>query len=503
MTIDPRPTGHPRGLLVLATGVVSALVIVFLLTGSPERVEQSAGAVHVDAAEPVPGAPEPAPTPTVNLPEDAPTNPTPKVGDGRTVVSLTFDDGTADQLVGAKALDKVGLPATFYVVSAWIDQPGYLSQLDLADLRMAGHEIGAHTTTHHDLAQLPAAEVERQVCNSRQTLDDWGYEPVSFAYPFTSTNATAEAVVKRCGFDTARTLGGLRSPTDCEDCPAAESFSPKDPYMLKAPAQVNASWTLQDLKDRVTEAQRTGGGWVPLTFHDVCEDPGTTSCPASKAIDPGLFEEFVEWLHDYEDDPTNRTSVATVGDTYKAAMGADYPGYRDARARRDAPVAPMGTNGVRNPSLEGTDAAVGHPTCFEQGGWGTNQATWSEAPGRKGGTAQKLRVTGHASGDAKLMPTMDLGTCAPSATPGRRYTLGSWYTSTGVTQFALHYRNRQGQWTYWTSSPWFSKQKEWTHATWTTPPLPSDATAISFGLALIDDGTLITDDYSMVDPGDS
>lgn len=503
MTIDTPSPGHPRGLLVLAMGVVSALVLVFLLTGSPDRVEPSAGAAHEDAAEPLPGAPEPAPTPTVDLPEDAPTNPAPKVGDGRTVVSLTFDDGTADQLVGAKALDKAGLPATFYVVTAWVDQPGYLSQLDLADLRMEGHEIGAHTTTHQDLAQLPAAEVERQVCNSRQTLDEWGYDPVSFAYPFTSTNATSEAVVERCGFDTGRTLGGLRSATGCSGCPIAESFSPKDPYMLKAPAQVNGSWTLQDLKDQVTDARAVGGGWVPLTFHDVCEDPGTKRCPASKSIDPELFEEFVEWLAEYEKVPENRTEVATVGDTYRAAKGEDYAGYTAAKARRDAPVAPKGTNGVRNPSLEGTDAAVGHPTCFEQGGWGTNEATWSAAPGRRAGTAQKLRVRGHSSGDAKLMPRMDLGTCAPSATPGRRYELGAWYTSSAVTQFALHYRNRQGQWRYWTASPWFEPQEDWTHATWTTPPLPADATAISFGLALIEDGTLTTDDYSMVDPGDS
>lgn len=293
------------------------------------------------------------------------------------------------------------------------------------------------------------------------------------------------------------------SPASCAGCPTAETFPPEAPFTLKAPDQVDATWTLQDLKNRVTNARENGGGWVPLTFHNVCATPGTAGCPAGKAIEPDLFEEFTRWLHEYEQAPENRTDVATVGDTHKAALGDDYPGQAPVRADKDAPVAPVGTNGVRNPSLEVTDAAVGHPTCFEQAGWGTHEATWSAAEGRTGGTAQKVRLRGHTSGDAKLMPTMDLGTCAPSAAPGRRYELGSWYTSTGVTQFALHYRNRQGTWKYWTASPWFEKQDEWAHATWTTPPLPSDATAISFGLALIDDGTLVTDDYTMIDPGGS
>lgn len=54
---------------------------------------------------------------------------------------------------------------------------------------------------------------------------------------------------------------------------------------------------------------------------------------------------------------------------------------------------------------------------------------------------------------------------------------------------------------YWTSSPWFATATAWTQATFTTPPVPANAVGMTFGLGLIANGTLTTDDYSLVDPG--
>ncbi len=92
---------------------------------------------------------------------------------------------------------------------------------------------------------------------------------------------------------------------------------------------------------------------------------------------------------------------------------------------------------------------------------------------------------------------MDLGDTAPPARPGTTYALGAWYRSTARTQFALYYRTQAGQWTYWASSPYFQPSAEWKQAQWVTAPAPDDATALSFGLALPSNGTLITDDYSL------
>lgn len=494
MSLAPAPEVRPRALLSLAAGVAVALALVFALT--------SPGDAPTGAAPPAGGGAAAAPTPPT-LPDDPPERPAPDVGDGRTIVSFTFDDGKATQVEGARILDAAGMPATFYVVSSWIGRPGYLSHEELIGLRMSGHEIGGHTATHEDLATLPAGEAARQVCTGRQALEDWGYRPVSFSYPFTSSTPAVEEMVRECGYDTGRRLGGTRSPTSCDDCEAAETLPPADPFALAAPDQVDASWTLEDLQARVTEARESGGGWVALTFHDVCDDPGATGCPESTSVRPELLEEFVRWLEEYQEVPGHRTSVATVGDTYRAAVREDRAGYTPARTAPAPSVAPKGTNGVRNPSLETPAATSGEPDCFERGGWGENRASWSTAPGRTGSVAQQLAVTDHTSGDAKLMPRMDLGACSPAVRPGQRYDLGAWYRSTGPTEIAVHYRTREGSWRYWTSGPSAGPRSAWTKATWRTPPLPRDATGLSFGLALTGDGTLVTDDYSVVDAGGS
>jgi hypothetical protein len=84
--------------------------------------------------------------------------------------------------------------------------------------------------------------------------------------------------------------------------------------------------------------------------------------------------------------------------------------------------------------------------------------------------------------------------------PGDTYNLSVKYESTAVSQFALYYRTTFGSWVYWTSSPWFAAASTWAQATFTTPAVPAGANGVSFGLALIANGTLTTDDYSFVLP---
>jgi hypothetical protein len=68
-----------------------------------------------------------------------------------------------------------------------------------------------------------------------------------------------------------------------------------------------------------------------------------------------------------------------------------------------------------------------------------------------------------------------------------------------TTQFSVYLRNQEGAWEYWRSSSWFQPSEEWAPATWFLPTIPEEATGISFGLAIFDDGTLTTDDYRLYD----
>src|SRR6266508_6665067 len=64
-----------------------------------------------------------------------------------TVVTIGFDDGTADQLGALPILQAHGMTATFFVNSGSIADPDHehLSWADLHSLFDAGNEIAGHT----------------------------------------------------------------------------------------------------------------------------------------------------------------------------------------------------------------------------------------------------------------------------------------------------------------------------------------------------------------------
>ncbi|MET1038707.1 MAG: polysaccharide deacetylase family protein, partial [Aeromicrobium sp.] len=397
-----------------------------------------------------------------------------------TVISFTFDDGYADQLPAAASLAAQGMKGTFYVNTGTIGREGIMTRAQLDSLKAAGHEVGGHTVNHTSLPSLPAAEAKRQICLDRNNLHDWGFAPRSFAYPFAEMNASVAALVRDCGYNSARNLGDLKSRFGGIDGLYAETTPPPNAYETRALDQVESTWTLQDLKDSVTNAEDNGGGWVQLTFHNVC----TTTCPAL-AVKQSVFDEFVVWLKARQ----ANTVVKTVGDVIGGPVKAKV-------AVADPPP-PSDASGLTNPSFE-TVNPDGAPVCWMKGGFGSNTALFDTVtPGHTGERAGRLTVTNYADGDAKLLPALDLGTCAPGAGPGKAYNLSAWYKSTANTQFDVYIRDASGTWIYWDSSPYFGPQSGWTNATWTTGVVPDGYTGISFGLNLFSNGELVVDDYGI------
>jgi peptidoglycan/xylan/chitin deacetylase (PgdA/CDA1 family) len=419
---------------------------------------------------------------------------------GETVVTLTFDDANADQIPAAAKINALGMPGTFFLPSGYMNRPNYMTTAQAQALQAAGNEIGGHSVTHADLAAVGPDELARQVCGDRATLSGYGLDVQNFAYPFASSNPSAEAAVAACNYNSARGLGDIRSKVaGSETFPFAESLTPANPFYTGAPDQLDETWTLADIQTLVTQAQANGGGWVQLTFHHI----GTGIDPVSGVKDPltvstDVFNQFADWLANQEaTNTTNPVQVKTVKEVINQPTKAVIAG--------PAAPAPQTTgNLIKNPSLE-TPGLNGSllPRCWQGGGYGTNTRTFSNvSPGHAGTAtaAQQLVVSGYATGDGKLLPQLDTGECAPSATPGHVYEAKAWYKAVGgVTQFDAHYRTAQGAWVYWTSSPWFAASDTWVQAKWDTPAVPADATAISIGLNLFANGTLTTDDYELYD----
>jgi peptidoglycan/xylan/chitin deacetylase (PgdA/CDA1 family) len=402
------------------------------------------------------------------------------------VVSLTFDDSNLDQYTNAfPALQQYGFHGTFYVNTGYIGvNPGYMTRPQLQDLANAGNEIAGHTALHPDLTQVSNEEATREVCQSRNTLLNWGFPATSFAYPYGAFNSTVENTAQQCGYNSARADFTLKSPAGCKGCAPSDSIPPADPYAIDAPASVQSTWSLSDIESLVTQAE-AAGGWMPIIFHHVCDN----SCDPY-SVTSSTFSAFLAWLQ------TQNVSVQTVGQVIGGSV-------KPAASVPQAPPAPAGTNGVANPSLENADPNNANiPQCWRTTSSGSNTPNFAQTgTAHTGSAGETVTMSGFSSGDAKFLVKQDLGQCAPSVVVGDQYVMSAWYQGTAPTRFPVYYRDADGGWHYWTQSPQFPASSSWAQATWATPAIPSAATALSFGLNIAANGTLSMDDFSLVDSG--
>jgi peptidoglycan/xylan/chitin deacetylase (PgdA/CDA1 family) len=222
------------------------------------------------------------------------------------VVSLTFDDAYLDQYLYLRPLLRAHhMNATYYVITSDSDGPFRccMSFAQLRTLQSEGDDIGGHGVSHVRLTDPAVSSNDKlaDVCGSRTDLLAHGIvDPVSYAYPFGAFNTAAESIVGSCGYLNSREGGDVSLSTTIPSFPWAETLPPKDPYDLRT-VDVDApkAKNLADLETFVTAAAAHGGGWLPLTFHQVCDHAAADykTCMSSwSAIDDGLMNQFLDWL---------------------------------------------------------------------------------------------------------------------------------------------------------------------------------------------------------------
>lgn len=144
------------------------------------------------------------------------------LADGRPrpgIAVVTFDDGLRNNFTTAlPILRELGVPATVYVtcdliggVSPWVSREHggeMLHETEIRTLARAGWEIGAHTLTHPDLAELDYERCVAEIEGSRRRLTELLGGPIeTFAYPFGRYGPEAVAAVRDCGLRAAVTTG--------------------------------------------------------------------------------------------------------------------------------------------------------------------------------------------------------------------------------------------------------------------------------------------------------
>ncbi len=257
----------------------------------------------------------------------------------QTVVTLTFHDSLITQYTNARPiLQAHNMNGTFYLASGWVNRgsSSYYAWWQADDLYKDGNEIGGMGFDHKDLTQVYNADwtqdyayKKQQVCDDFNLLARRGYDPRSFAYPAAAYNytfpdgSTVRGIVKACGYMSGRTVGGF-SPSGPT---YAETLPPKDAYAIRTLSNPSTGPVqLSTLQNAVTAAASNGGGWVPLTFNQVCRqgDANYSTCMASsKPVDSAVFSQFLDWLGNAGQ--TGGAPTGTVVRTVRQAMGAPAP----------------------------------------------------------------------------------------------------------------------------------------------------------------------------------
>jgi peptidoglycan/xylan/chitin deacetylase (PgdA/CDA1 family) len=101
-------------------------------------------------------------------------------------ICLTFDDGfLSDYDLVLPELKNRNATATFFIVTDFLDTPGYLTTNQVRILSESGMQIGSHSKTHPNFFNLSLKEKMLELTDSKAILEKIiGKEVSTFSFPF-------------------------------------------------------------------------------------------------------------------------------------------------------------------------------------------------------------------------------------------------------------------------------------------------------------------------------
>jgi peptidoglycan/xylan/chitin deacetylase (PgdA/CDA1 family) len=120
---------------------------------------------------------------------------------------ITIDDGRSDGYTHAfPILRRLGLVATFFVITGRIGMTYNLSASQIRRMAAAGMEIGSHTVDHVRLSSTNVVVAHFELTGSAATIASLtGQRPTTFAYPFGGLDPFAQGLVRETGYAMAFT----------------------------------------------------------------------------------------------------------------------------------------------------------------------------------------------------------------------------------------------------------------------------------------------------------
>jgi peptidoglycan/xylan/chitin deacetylase (PgdA/CDA1 family) len=117
----------------------------------------------------------------------------------RPTIHLSFDDGVSDNHVLGRKLAAAGLPALFFVLPGYIEQPpsgrgyyweippgqGLMNWQQISELAKLGHTIGSHAMWHNRFTDLDEAASVEEMSRSKTMIEErLGCRVEALSFPF-------------------------------------------------------------------------------------------------------------------------------------------------------------------------------------------------------------------------------------------------------------------------------------------------------------------------------
>lgn len=179
-------------------------------------------------------------------------------GFNQPMVSLTFDDGLESTYTnGLPLLQQYGLVSTQYIISGFLNTPGYMTTADVNAFKAQGSEIGSHTVTHPDLTSLTNSNLNTELSQSQSTLRS------IFGSNVASDFASPEGLYNQSVLNAIKLYYRSHRSVDV-------GFNSKDnfdPYNIHV-QNIEATTTPADVAYWVNEAISTNT-WLVIVYHGI------------------------------------------------------------------------------------------------------------------------------------------------------------------------------------------------------------------------------------------
>lgn len=123
------------------------------------------------------------------------------------VLTMSYDDGRAEDKRLVEIFNKNGIKGTFHINSGLTEDPMRLKPEEWRSV-YEGHEISCHTVLHPTIARCPLPQTALQVLEDRRALERAaGYPVRGMSYPNGSWNPEIAALLPGLGIEYCRVVG--------------------------------------------------------------------------------------------------------------------------------------------------------------------------------------------------------------------------------------------------------------------------------------------------------